>query len=191
MNAPLRFRRIAISNVGTTGTANEVAGRLLPWVDKATHRHGADAILIRENWEPAVFQDMVYRLNRQFAVRDFAILINTHHDPTWPVDGFHFKESSEQEIGGMVKRFIVGKSVHSLAAAKAAERAGFRYVFFSPVFETLTHPGQRGQGLAALQEVCGSLSIPVFALGGISTENEAACRAHGAYGIVALGMFRE
>jgi thiamine-phosphate pyrophosphorylase len=184
------FRRIAISNIGSSGAATDVAGRLLAWVERATQRNGADAILIRENWEPVLFQDMVYRLNRHYAVRDFSILINTQYDPSWPVEGFHFKENTTIDPAVVSKKFAVGKSVHSVVAAKAAERAGFHYVFFSPVFETLSHPGQRGQGLAKLQEACTELSIPVFALGGINPENEPACRQHGAYGVVGLGMFR-
>ena len=45
------------------------------------------------------------------------------------------------------------------------------------------------QGLDALNEVCRSVSIPVFAVGGITPEKALACIENGAYGIAALGPF--
>src|SRR5438552_4629480 len=48
---------------------------------------------------------------------------------------------------------LVGRSVHSAAAARRAEAEGADYVVFGPVFASTSHPGQRPAGLAALRAV--------------------------------------
>lgn len=77
---------------------------------------------------------------------------------------------------------ILGASCHSLQEAKEAERLGCSYITFGHVFETDCKPGLPGRGLAFLKEVCKSVSLPVYAIGGISPENFAAVRRVGAAG---------
>ncbi len=62
------------------------------------------------------------------------------------------------------------------------------YSTFSPIFATASKHGVlEPTGLAALAERCAELARPVFALGGITAETAAACVAHGARGVAALG----
>ncbi len=189
-NSSPPFRNLALSHLGNTSSPQHIVEKMYAWVDYAVERKGADAILIRENWLPDEWADRVYRLNRKFAGRRFSILINGAYDPTWPVEGLHFKEAVDTDIRFLAQRFWVGKSVHSLEAARAAERAGYHYVCFSPVFATLSHPGEPAQGIGRLADVCIGVSIPVYALGGISEDNREICLNNGAYGTVALGMFQ-
>lgn len=88
--------------------------------------------------------------------------------------------------------FVVGVSCHSLAEAFAAEKAGANYVLLGPIFSTPSKL-QYGPplGLAMLREVTSQVSIPVFALGGITAHRVAACRDHGASGIAAIRLFQE
>jgi len=68
-------------------------------------------------------------------------------------------------------RLLVGRSVHALAEAREAEKAGADYLVFGPVFAT---PGKAAygepQGPAALQRVVEAVRIPVWAIGGINLE---------------------
>ena len=66
---------------------------------------------------------------------------------------------------------LIGRSVHSLQGAVAAERAGADYVIFGPVYTTPSHSGVPPAGRQALQEVAQAVSIPVLAIGGVSGEN--------------------
>lgn len=88
--------------------------------------------------------------------------------------------------------FVVGVSRHSLEEVRAAENSGASYAFFGPVFDS---PAKRAfgppQGLARLEEVCRSVKIPVFAIGGVNFANAEECLRAGASGIAAIRIFQE
>ena len=86
---------------------------------------------------------------------------------------------------------LVGRSVHSLAAAREAEAEGADYVVFGPVFATDSHPGQPATGLERLREVAQGLGIPVLAIGGVDETTAALCRQAGAAGFAAIRHFSE
>jgi thiamine-phosphate pyrophosphorylase len=88
--------------------------------------------------------------------------------------------------------FVIGISCHSLEAARSAERDGADYLFFGPVFATLSKAAFGApQGLERLVTVCREVSIPVLAIGGITLENASACLAAGASGIAAIRLFQD
>jgi len=82
---------------------------------------------------------------------------------------------------------LVGVSTHSLEEAILAERDGADFICFGPVFET---PSKRRfgapQGLEKLRAVCCHVSLPVFAIGGISVERVAECMEAGAFGVAVI-----
>lgn len=84
---------------------------------------------------------------------------------------------------------LIGRSVHSLEEALAAEAGGADYVVFGPVFASASHPGGEPAGLDALAGVAAAVGIPVLAIGGVDDERAAACRAAGAAGYAAIGRF--
>jgi thiamine-phosphate diphosphorylase len=84
---------------------------------------------------------------------------------------------------------LVGRSVHSIAGAREAEREGADFIIFGPVWESASHPGASPAGLAALELVVRAVRIPVLAIGGVTEERIAECRAAGAAGFAAIGMF--
>lgn len=107
-------------------------------------------------------------------------------------DGVHLPESACpcDIVRKAAPGLIAGGSVHGKATAVEAARAGIDYLLFGPVFPTPSKEAfGPSQGLDALQEVCRSVSIPVFAVGGITPEKAYACIENGAYGIAALGPF--
>jgi thiamine-phosphate pyrophosphorylase len=83
---------------------------------------------------------------------------------------------------------LIGASAHSGLDAASLLRAGADYVTVSPVFLTASKPDYGPalgpDGLAAIiAEAVG----PVVALGGITPDNAALCRAAGASGIAVMG----
>jgi len=83
---------------------------------------------------------------------------------------------------------LIGVSAHSGPEAAAALRAGADYVTVSPVFLTASKPGYGpALGLDRLATITAEAGGPVVALGGISPENAALCRAVGAHGIAVMG----
>ena len=77
---------------------------------------------------------------------------------------------------------VLGSSCHSVGEAAEAERLGCAYITAGHVFDTGCKQGLPGRGLAFLREVCESVSIPVYAIGGIGPENIDAARRAGAAG---------
>lgn len=81
----------------------------------------------------------------------------------------------------------LGRSCHSLDEAKAAERDGASFVTLSPIYETASKPGYGpALGPQALAYASPQLSIPIFALAGITPERVASCRLAGAYGVAIM-----
>jgi thiamine-phosphate pyrophosphorylase len=90
------------------------------------------------------------------------------------------------------KDFLIGVSCHSLEGAKAAASGGADYLFFGPVFATPSKAAFGApQGIERLAEVCRAVSIPVFAIGGVTLENASSCFAAGASGIAAIRLFQD
>jgi len=89
-------------------------------------------------------------------------------------------------LGGVA---LLGRSVHSDAAAVAAEAEGADYIVFGSVFASVSHPGQPAAGLDELRRVAAAVRIPVLAIGGVDAERAAVCREAGAAGFAAIGYF--
>jgi thiamine-phosphate pyrophosphorylase len=83
-------------------------------------------------------------------------------------------------------RGLIGKSVHSLEAAIAATEAGADYLLAGTIFESLSHPQEKPEGLGILEAICKSVSVPVLAIGGVTTENLKSCIGAGAAGVAVL-----
>lgn len=82
---------------------------------------------------------------------------------------------------------LIGYSAHSLSEARQAEIAGADYVILGAIFKTPKgHAGHPLLGLDGLREVCSKIEIPIYAIGGITTENLLQIRQAGAAGFCAL-----
>lgn len=98
------------------------------------------------------------------------------------------KEMTEEEKS----RFIeIGASCHSVSDAVFAEKSGCTYITAGHVFETDCKKGVTPRGLEFLRNVCESVSIPVYAIGGISPENAESALNSGAKGVCVMsGLMR-
>lgn len=107
-------------------------------------------------------------------------------------DGVHSPENGIDS--GYVKKInsklITGKSTHSAAKAKKAEKEGYDYLLFGPVFSTPSKVKYGSpQGIDTLEKVCTSVRIPVFAVGGITPFRAKKCIEAGAQGIAVIRAF--
>ena len=83
--------------------------------------------------------------------------------------------------------WVVGRSVHSLQEALESEKAGADYLLAGPVFRPISKKSYLPPlGLEKLADICRKLSVPVFALGGISRDNYPGVIAAGAAGIAGI-----
>lgn len=82
-------------------------------------------------------------------------------------------------------------SVHTNAEARFARDHGATLALYAPVFEKwLRKESIPGKGLGALAEACrAGAPMPVYALGGVTTDNARQCLHAGAAGIAAIRLF--
>jgi thiamine-phosphate pyrophosphorylase len=64
----------------------------------------------------------------------------------------------------------IGASVHSIQEAVEAQALGASYVIAGHIFSTESKAGIPPRGLSFLKELSASVTIPVFAIGGITTD---------------------
>lgn len=83
----------------------------------------------------------------------------------------------------------VGVSVHSLEEARRAESGGADFLIYGNVFETSCKPGIGAKGFDELDSITGSVLIPVYAIGGIDTDNASLMRSHNVRGICLRSAF--
>jgi thiamine-phosphate pyrophosphorylase len=95
----------------------------------------------------------------------------------WGADGSH---DSSRAPG------LMSAPAHSLREIRAAEAAGARFVFLSPVFPTVSHPGGGSLGRIRFGLTSARARIPVIALGGINASRAKSLAALGAYGWAAI-----
>lgn len=82
----------------------------------------------------------------------------------------------------------IGVSVHSVEEAKLAESMSADYIVAGHIFPTDCKKGVPPRGTDFLKEVCSSVSIPVFAIGGINYNNINDVLNCGAYGICLMSQ---
>ena len=76
----------------------------------------------------------------------------------------------------------LGASCHSVADAREAQSLGCTYITAGHILDTDCKRGLPGRGLDFLREVCGAVTIPVYAIGGIEPKRMAEIFAAGAAG---------
>lgn len=83
----------------------------------------------------------------------------------------------------------IGASCHSVEDAQEAESLGADYITAGHVFATDCKKGLPPRGIEFLSSVCESVSIPVYAIGGISPDNIDLVRQCGAAGACVMSGF--
>lgn len=155
---------------------------------------GVDAVQVREKDMPS---DQLISLAQRLrdATRDRALLLVNgplHVALASYADGVHLPEDLPAGRHGApaVERhrdaFLVGRSVHSLDAARRAEREGLDYLIAGPVYESRTHPGREPAGVGLIGEIVSAVGLPVIAIGGIDATRVTEVVRAGASGIAVI-----
>jgi thiamine-phosphate diphosphorylase len=86
---------------------------------------------------------------------------------------------------------VLGASCHSVEEARQAETLGCTYLIAGHVFATDCKKGLPGRGADFLAEVCDSVRIPVYAIGGITPERLAELRHTGCAGVCVMSSLMQ
>jgi len=165
---------------------------------EAIARHaasGVELIQIREkDLEPRALCELV---RTGLAVAGGArVLVNTRLDVALAC-GAHGVHLPAASIAPCVLRsltppgFLIGVSCHTVSELQAAQAEGADFAVYGPVFQPLSKTDDRPPlGLEGLRRGCAAVAIPVYALGGVTAGNAAACRAAGAAGVAGISLFQ-
>jgi thiamine-phosphate pyrophosphorylase len=160
-------------------------------------RTGADQIQIREKDLSA--RDLHALVQAALALpnpRNIPILVNTRVDIAIAAgaSGSHLPAGSPgpQSWRNLVPQgFLIGVSCHTREEITTAEAEEADYVVFGPVFAPLSKTSNLApRGLDGLAQAVKATRLPVFALGGITSENAPRCEAAGARGIAGISLFQ-
>jgi thiamine-phosphate pyrophosphorylase len=155
---------------------------------------GIDLVQVREHdLEAANLTDLVLQILAIARGSGTRIVVNDRLDVAIAAgaDGVHLRHDSVSvaEARSLAPApFLIGRSVHDVAAANAA--AGADYLIAGTVFATTSKPGAaRLLGVDGLGAIVATTSAPVLAIGGVTRDRLGAIAATGAAGIAAIGLF--
>ena len=80
----------------------------------------------------------------------------------------------------------IAASCHDAGDLRRAEALGCTFVVLGPVQATASHPGQPGIGWESFAALREQVSLPIYAIGGMTSIDMEYARAHGAQGIAAI-----
>lgn len=100
-------------------------------------------------------------------------------------DGLHLdsKALKAADARPLPEPYLLAISGHDLAALKQGEAIGASFAVLSPVQYTSAHPDIEPLGWEGLAAIAAQVKMPVYALGGVSADDEAAAIEAGARGV--------
>ena len=110
-------------------------------------------------------------------------------DEKYDIEGIHlsysiFKSLNENIKAELIKKYKrIGVSIHSLDEAKEVENLGASYVIAGHIFKTDCKKGLEPRGLKFVEDLSSTLSIPIYAIGGIDEKNSLSVIDSGAFSV--------
>jgi thiamine-phosphate pyrophosphorylase len=106
-------------------------------------------------------------------------------------DGVHLGRDDEGAETAKEHGLLLGLSAATLEQARAADGLA-DYIGAGPVWDTPSKPdADPAIGLEVLRELCGAVSTPVVAIGGVDASNAADCIQAGAAGVAVIRAARD
>jgi thiamine-phosphate pyrophosphorylase len=185
---PVSFRLLLVTD------RQQTSGRPLLAVLRQAIHAGVPAIQLRERDLP-VRELMALATDIQTAAAPHAVplMVNDRVDVALALAlaGVHLRANSlpvdvARRLLG--RNSLIGISTHSIDEVRRASEQGADYVVFGPVFDT---PSKRSYGspfgLDGLADACRHASVPVFAIGGVTSGRVHDVRRAGAHGVAVIG----
>jgi len=153
--------------------------------------HKPFAILLREkDLDFDKYLTLSDEANRICAAHRVPLIAHTHSVPGIPRLHVPFALATKN----LAREYSLSVSVHSPEEARMAEAMGAKFVIAGHIFATASKPNLPPRGLDFLREICDTVRIPVFAVGGIAVhdaqrENAQQCLDAGAAGICRMSYW--
>jgi len=153
---------------------------------------GATMIQLREKClDEDSFIELALRVKAVTTARGVPLIVNDNLAVALAAgtDGLHIGQSDcDPSLArkSLPAGRLLGISVQTVRQAIAAEQAGADYLGVGAVFPTGTKTDAETVSLAVLKEICGTVAIPVVAIGGIDGENIIELSGSGIAGIAVV-----
>lgn len=133
------------------------------------------------------FSRQAVKLAHQYHAR---VLINSDAELADRVgaDGVHYTAAQLHDCEERPLTEWCAASCHDETELRRAEAMGFDFALLSPVLPTPSHPGAPHLGWEKFSVLVARAGLPVYALGGLSTQDVEAARCAGAQGIALLSQ---
>lgn len=106
------------------------------------------------------------------------------------IDGVQLSENALSNIADVRalygKEALIGRSVHSVGAARDAAHSGADYLILGTIFASKSHPGGAWHGSEIIRQVTSDSELPIIGIGGITVENVGEVMRAGAHGIAVI-----
>ncbi|EEG78418.1 thiamine phosphate synthase [Dethiobacter alkaliphilus] len=151
----------------------------------------ADAIILREkDLSHQELLDLAQQVKKITDSYNTPLIINNNLQVAGQIEAFGYHSGIKNYRQENV-RTRLGLSIHTIEEALTAQKLGADYIIAGNIFKTDCKPGLGGKGLSFVEAVTSSVSIPVIAIGGISTDNVSAVIKAGAHGIAVMSSAME
>ncbi|MEL7564345.1 MAG: thiamine phosphate synthase [Dehalobacterium sp.] len=151
-----------------------------------------DAIILREkDLFISEYEKLAVKVKEICEKHQIQLIINQNIDIAAKLNlsCIHLSISDLRKYQDKIGQFAqLGVSVHSVAEAAEAQELGASYLIAGHIFPTDCKKDLPPRGLSFLQEVCDSVRIPVFAIGGITKERVKDVTNAGAKGICVMSQ---
>ena len=164
-------------------------------VDEAV-AHGAGMVQLREkDLSARDLYDLGERVKDAIAVRA-KFIVNDRIDVALalkadgvqlPEDGMPVAEA--RRIVG--PNMLIGRSVHSVGVAVEAQLDGADFLIAGTIFPSPSHPGGPAQGTNFLRAVHREVSLPILAIGGVTSHNVSEVMEAGCSGVAVISAISE
>ena len=171
----------------------QTRGRPLVTVIRSAVEAGLPALQVRErDLATGPLLDLVAEIRRGPWMRRPLVFVNDRLDIALATDadGIHLRADSlpaslARRILGAKK--LIGQSTHSVDDVRRASDEGADFVVFGPVYDTASKRAYGPPlGLDSLEAAARVTRLPVFAIGGITSERVVRVRQAGAFGVAVV-----
>jgi 8-oxo-dGTP diphosphatase len=116
------------------------------------------------------------------------LVVNSRHARAlWDrADGVHLTSAALREASARPDVPCVGASVHDAAELARAGDLALDFAVLGPVRPTASHPGQPPLGWTEFERIARDTTLPVYAIGGMTTDELRLAMACGAHGVALL-----
>lgn len=151
---------------------------------------GVDKIILREKDLSDEELEKLYYKVKALVGNNTEIIINSNMKVFEKVNDKTVQLSFKDFMNfNNLRKAKVGVSVHSIEEGIKANEKGCGYLLASHIFPTKCKEGLEPKGVEFIQELKKTVTCPVIALGGISTENVLKVLKAGADGVALMSTF--